>query len=110
MQCRALGRDISVFKITAFCILAFSGQWAPCLGKQNTYGVTKSPFRDQSPIKPINPTTQCYRSLDYSYPAGRETLAHHFQGTSQHSTQQVGIDEGGVVVGELHKVHQGVVF
>lgn len=37
-------------------------------------------------------------------------MAHHFQGTSQHPTEQVGVDEGGVVVRELHKVHQGVVF
>lgn len=37
-------------------------------------------------------------------------MAHHFQGTPQHSTEKVGIDESRVVVRELHEVHQGVVF
>jgi len=41
---------------------------------------------------------------------GREMSAHHFQGTAQHSAQEVGIDEGRVVVRELNKVHQGVIF
>lgn len=35
---------------------------------------------------------------------------HHLQGSPQHPTQEVGVNEGRVVIRKLHKVHQRVVF
>lgn len=34
----------------------------------------------------------------------------HFQGSSEDSAQQVGVDERAVVIGQLHKVYQGVIL
>lgn len=36
--------------------------------------------------------------------------AHHLQGSSEDATQQVGVDEGVVVIWQLHKINQWVVL
>lgn len=40
----------------------------------------------------------------------RKHAPHHFKSSSQHSTEQVGVDQITVVVRKLYKVHQGVAF
>lgn len=35
---------------------------------------------------------------------------HHLQGSSQHPTQEIGINKGWVVIRKFHEVHQGIIF